>query len=359
MELIYTGKKRRKDIIDKANSISKQIKNINGSAFLFGDNFIGLSSLLNSGFKDKIDLVYIDPPFNTNQVFLVNDDRVNTISRSKLGYVAYEDIYELETYLEFIRERIILIYELLSEEGSLYFHIDCKIGHYIKLLLDEVFGKSNFINDISRIKSNPKNFSRRAFGNEKDMDLFYAKNHRKNIFNDVRIAMTEEELCKKFTKKDDHGYYNTVPLHAPGESDGPTGQPWRGMKPPAGRHWRTIPAEFDVLDDQGKIEWSKTGNPRIKKYAQDHKGKKIQDIWKYKDPQNPMYPTQKNLSMLDMIVKMSSNPNSIVMDCFAGSGTTLAAAQMNHRRFIGMDKSEVALKAVQERHLSNVEFIKF
>ena len=190
------------------------------------------------------------------------------------------------------------------------------------------------------------------------MVLFYAKNHCKNIFNDVRIPMTEEELCKKFTKKDAHGYYNTVPLHAPGESNGPTGQPWRGMEPPAGRHWRTIPAEFDVLDAQGKIEWSKTGNPRIKKYAQDHKGKKIQDIWKYKDPQNPMYPTQKNLSMLDMIVKMSSNPNSIVMDCFAGSGTTLAAAQMNHRRFIGMDKSEVAFKAVQERHLSNLEFIK-
>ena len=355
MELVYKNKKSFDSIIQQ----SKQYKfneNIVLPLLIYGDNFKGLSSLLNSGFKGKIDLIYIDPPFNTKQKFFISDNRKNTISSEKNGYFAYADNYSIEDYLEFIRERIVLLHELLSNQGSLYFHIDTKIGHYCKLVLDEIFGKENFKNDITRIKSNPKNFSRTSYGNEKDMILFYAKNAKKNIWNNVTESLTDEELLRRYTKQDDKGYYTTIPLHAPGETkNGVTGKAWRGMLPPAGRHWRTNPEEFDKLDSQGMIEWSENGNPRIKKYAKEHKGKKIQDVWIYKDPQYPNYPTQKNEEMIKQIILQSSNIDSIILDCFAGGGTTLISAEKTGRKWIGIDNSIEAIKVI-EKNIPNLFF---
>lgn len=316
-----------------------------------GDNFDALSILLNSGYHERIDLIYIDPPYNTQQVFTVSDDRTNTISRTGSGTVAYADDLAMPDYLEFMRKRLVLMRELLSPCGSVYVHIDGKVGHYLKIIMDEVFGAGNFKNDIARVKSNPKNFARRAFGNEKDMVLFYAKNAKKNIFNNITTPLTDEDKIEMFQKVDKEGRrYNTVPVHAPGETqNGETGRLWRGMLPPKGRHWRSPPSELDKLDELGLLEWSKNGVPRIKKFADEHKGKKIQDIWRYKDPAYPVYPTEKNSDMLEMIIAQSSNQNSIVLDCFAGSGTTLWAAQNLHRRWIGIDASPVAVQIIQER----------
>ena len=132
------------------------------------------------------------------------------------------------------------------------------------------------------------------------------------------------------------------------------------MNPPEGRHWRTAPEELDKLDSLGLIEWSSKGNPRLKKYADEHQGKKVQDVWTFKDPQYPIYPTQKNLDMLELIVKQSSNERGFVLDCFAGSGTTLLAALKNNRRFIGIDNSPVSMRVMQQR-LENydIDFIDF
>ena len=253
-------------------------------------------------------------------------------------------------YIEFMRERLVLLRELLSESGSIYLHIDTKMGHYIKVIMDEIFGIDNFKNDITRIKSNPKNFMRKAYGNQKDVVYFYAKKKDKNIFNNVTIQLDENEKVKMFKKIDESGRrYNTVPVHAPGETNGKTGSEWRGMLPPSGRHWRTDPNELDKLDEQGLIEWSKNGVPRIKKFADEHKGKKIQDIWNYIDPAYPLYPTEKNLKMLEMIIEQSSHKDSIVLDCFAGSGSTLLAAQNLGRKWIGIDQSDVSLKVITKR----------
>jgi len=232
-----------------------------------------------------------------------------------------------------------------------------KMGHYFKVMLDEIFGDMCFKNDITRIKSNPKNFGRRAFGNQKDVIFFYSKT-KANIWNDIRVPYSEKESIQRFSKIDETGRrYTTVPLHAPGETspNSPTGKPWRGMNPPQGRHWRTDPAEFDRLDSIGQIEWSRTGNPRIKKYADEHQGKKIQDVWEYKDPQYPIYPTEKNFEMLELIVKQSSEEGSFVMDCFAGSGSTLLAAHKNNRRFIGIDDSSFSVKTIKNR-MENTDF---
>ena len=351
MELIYNNKVSYTDILQKANKFNAFENISNSSCLIFGDNFNALSSLLKTH-RGKIDLIYIDPPFNTNQVFMVNDNRKNAVSYSKNSEIAFSDKLSRDEFLEFMRERFILLKELLSEKGSIYVHIDTKVGHYIKILLDEIFGENNFKNDITRIKSNPKNFSRSAYGNEKDTIYFYAKNYTKNIWNEVRIPIDKTDIEKKFPKIDKNGRrYTTIPLHAPGESLGMTGQQWKGINPPEGRHWRTNPIELDRLDSLGLIEWSSTGNPRIKKYADEHNGKKMQDVWIFKDPQRPIYPTEKNIDMLKFIIKQSSNPDSCVLDCFCGSGSTLLAAEELGRKWIGIDSSKIAINTVKSRKL--------
>lgn len=360
MEIYYRNKESISEILRESKSFELDCNIPKDSSLLIkGDNFKGLSFLLQNGYEGKIDLIYIDPPFNTNQDFCMTEDKCQSVSMPKDGKLAYRDKYSLDDYLDFIRKRIVIMHRLLSDEGSLYFHIDTKMGHYCKLIIDEIFGIGNFINDITRIKSNPKNFYRNAYGNEKDVILFYAKIKGKNIWNDITKPLTKEEIKKRYTQQDEKGYYTTIPVHAPGEtSNGPTGECWRGMYPPKGRHWRTNPKELDKLDEQGLIEWSSSGNPRIKKYAAEHKGKKIQDIWEFKDPQYPMYPTQKNEEMLKLIIEQSSDRDSIVLDCFAGGGTTLVAAENLQRKWVGIDNSEEAIKTTKLR-LKDSKFVEY
>ena len=356
MELKFDNKLTEKQILLNANKIKTHFEMEDNTSILFkGDNFEALSILLKK-FKNKINLIYIDPPFNTEQEFFVSaDGRANSISHSKNDIIAYSDKMSIEEYLEFIRERLVLLRELLSDNGSIYLHIDYKIGHYIKIIMDEVFGKNNFKNDIARIKSNPKNFYRKAYGNEKDLILFYTKNYKNNIWNDIKVPLDENDIAKRFSKIDENGRrYTTIPLHAPGETkNGPTSKPWRNIPVPKGRHWRTNPEEFDKMDAEGLIEWSSTGNPRIKKYADEHNGKKIQDIWSFKDPQNPKYPTEKNSKMLEQIILQSSNKDDYVLDCFAGSGTTLKVANKLDRKWIGVDISDVAIDVIKSDKLGN------
>jgi len=348
MILTYKNKKTDKEILAEIKDC--KLKSVKGnpaskSKLIKGENLEVLKYLLNvEGLKSKIDLVYIDPPFSTNNTFRMSKDKANTISRSNEDNVAYDDSLVGPEYLEFIRERLILLRELLSDRGSIYFHIDYKIGHYVKVLMDEIFGEKNFLNDLTRIKCNPKNFERKSFGNIKDMVLFYSKtgNH---IWNDPKAQLTEKDIERLFKKADKDGRkYTTIPLHAPGETaNGATGQPWKGMLPPKGRHWRSSPEVLEELDRQGLVEWSKNGIPRKKIYADERDGKKIQDILEFKDLQYPSYPTEKNYELLKLIVSASSNPDSIVLDCFCGSGTTLKAAQELGRIWVGIDKSEAAI----------------
>lgn len=315
------------------------------------ENLDGLKLLLDEkNLKGKIDLVYIDPPFATGNTFTITSGRASTISNSKNGHIAYTDKLIGNNFLDFIKKRLILLKELMSEQGSIYLHIDYKIGHYVKVVMDEVFGIENFRNDITRIKCNPKNFKRIGYGNVKDLILFYSKSNRP-IWNEPREKYTEKDLERLFSKKDEQGRrYATVPIHAPGETlNGKSNQPFRGVLPPIGRHWRTDIETLEQWDKDGLIEWSSTGNPRKIIFADEQEGKRVQDIWEYKDPQYPKYPTEKNASLLEAIIRTSSNENSIVLDCFCGSGTTLKAAQINNRRWIGIDQSEHAIQATKEK----------
>lgn len=361
MFLDYKNKKSEEEIIKKIKSCNlKHIKGNpqNRSKLIKGENLGILKYLIDKmNLKGKIDLVYIDPPFSTNNVFRISEDKANSISHGKEDNVAYDDSLVGPEFLEFIRERLILLKELLSERGSIYFHIDYKIGHYIKILMDEIFNKKNFLNDLTRIKCNPKNFDRKSYGNVKDMVLFYSKTG-KQIWNNPKMLQSKEEIKRLFKKVNKDGRkYTTIPLHAPGETkNGLTGNPWRSMMPPKGRHWRSSPEILEKLDKQGLIEWSKKGIPRKKIYADEKDGKKVQDILGFKDLQKPIYPTEKNLDLLKLIVNASSNPESIVLDCFCGSGTTLKAAQELGRNWIGIDKSDEAIKVTLKKLGNDIDF---
>jgi adenine-specific DNA-methyltransferase len=319
---------------------------------IHADNYDGLVYLAKKKrMSGKAKLVYIDPPYGTNQTFTISNKRFATVSRVNGGKLAYDDTLTGEDYLNFLGKRLVLIHDLMSEDGSIYLHIDTKMGHYVKCLMDKIFGQKNFINDITRIKCNPKNFSRKGYGNIKDTILFYSKGPN-FIWNEPRQPI-DISADPRFKSIDKNGRrYTTTPLHAPGETmNGATGQKWRGMSPPPGRHWRCPPDVLEELDRNHMIEWSSTGNPRKIIYADEiaKNGVKVQDIWTFKDPQNATYPTEKNLDMLRMIVKASSNEGDWVLDAFAGAGTTLVAAHELKRRFIGIDSSIEAINLAQKR----------
>lgn len=350
MQLNYPNKKTEQEIFDKIPNITlEQINNSDSPNLLIqANNLVALKQLITQhNLAGKIDLIYIDPPFATNNTFTITDGRASTISNSKNGNVAYSDTLKGFEFIEFIRERLVLLKMLLSDKGSIYLHIDYKIGHYVKIVMDEIFGIENFRNDITRVKCNPKNFARKGYGNIKDLILFYSKSDNL-IWNEPKTPYTEEDKIKLFPKTEKDGRrYTTIPLHAPGETqNGKTSQAFKGILPPKGRHWRSDVSVLEQWDNDGLIEWSNNGNPRKKIYFDEQEGKRMQDIWEFKDPQYPVYPTEKNADLLDIIVKTSSNEDSIILDCFAGSGTTLKSAQTNGRQWIGIDQSDEAIKAI-------------
>ncbi|WP_461247922.1 site-specific DNA-methyltransferase, partial [Treponema sp. R6D11] len=354
MELCYQGKKPVKEILNNT-SVCNLYGEISAENLLIKGDNISVLQKLREKYTNKIDLIYIDPPFSTNTTFTIGQERVSTISVSNNDDVAYIDNLKGFDYIEFIRERLVIARELLSDVGSIYLHIDYKIGHYIKIIMDEIFGIDNFRNDITRIKCNPKNFQRNAYGNIKDMILFYSKT-KNVIWNDPKIPFNNNDKNRLFKKTDKNGRaYTTIPLHAPGETkNGVTATEFKGIKPPKGRHWRCDPKELEELDKAGLIEWSSNGNPRKIIYADEKDGKKMQDIWEFKDYQYPNYPTEKNKDLLKSIISASSNEESIVLDFFCGSGTTLIAAQELNRKWIGIDQSEQAIKITKKR-LNNIE----
>jgi adenine-specific DNA-methyltransferase len=350
--LTYDGKLPDSDVLRTTPAnVELLFSNITGNPLyrnmlLFSENLNALSYLLyNRKLKGKIRLVYIDPPFATNQIF-----------QSRLQKDAYIDVLTGSHYIEFLRQRLILIRELLSNDGSIYLHLDENIVFEIKLIMDEVFGKSNYRNFITRKKCNTKNYTRKVFGNISDYILFYSKSSE-YVWNRPVNGWSKEDGNKEYQyiEEGTGRRYKKVPIHAPGVRNGETGKPWRGMLPPPGKHWQYIPAKLEEMDKKGEMFWSSNGNPRRKIYLDQNGGIPIQDIWlDYKDAHNQNieitgYPTEKNYDMLQMIVNASSNPGDIVLDCFSGSGTTLAAADFLDRNWIGIDSSIEGINTTLKR----------
>ena len=324
-------------------------KNQNSKIKVIHDDNLNALKKLKKEYLGSIDLIYIDPPFGTGSSFHIDDENVKTISKSKKDAIAYTDYLKGEEFVSYISERLSESYDLMSDCATIYVHIGNLYAPYIEIELNRIFGMNNRISKVARIKCNPKNSVMKSYGNIHDTVLIYAKNKGKHIWNEVKIPYTQKDIETLYKKKDNNGYYTTIPLHAPGESNrGETSKPWKGLNPPKGRHWRTSPSIMEEWDERGLIEWSSTGNPRKKMYAHEKIGKKIQDVWEFKDS-TTYYPTEKNSDMLSMIIGMSSNIDSVVLDFFAGSGTTGFEAFKQGRKSILIDKSGEAIRVIKGR----------
>jgi adenine-specific DNA-methyltransferase len=357
VHLTYEGKRPTRDILLTPPAHSRQLwpehcREPARNRLYFGDNLPILAALTREPeVCGKVRLVYIDPPYATNSVF-----------QSRNQTDAYMDLLEGALYLEFLRERLILLRELLADDGSIYVHLDDNMAFLAKAVMDEVFGRSNFRNWITRKKCNPKNYTRKAYGNVADFILFYTKSEN-YVWHRPVDPWTEERAAKEYQYVETvtGRRYKKVPVHAPGVRNGETGQPWRGMKPPPGKHWQYPPRTLDEMDARGEIYWSPTGNPRRKIYLDQSEGVPVQDLWlDFRDAHNQNievsgYPTEKNPNLLKRLIEASSNPGDLVLDCFSGSGTTLNVASHLGRRWIGVDNSRAAISATLRRFGKGLE----
>ncbi len=354
VSLSYVGKKPEESILSRTGLNFENILPVNGNGenmLFYGDNSDVLLFLIHNGYQGKVSLIYIDPPFATASNFI----------NRKLEH-AYSDSLCGGEYVEFLRERLVLMRELLSDNGSIYLHLDNKMAFTMKLIMDEVFGEDNCRAFITRKKCSTKNYTKNTFGNVSDYIMFYSKGSN-YIWNRPYDPWEMDRMIEEYPYIDEATgrRYKKVPVHAPGVRNGETGKEWRGKMPPAGKHWQYTPNKLDELDAAGEIYWSPTGNPRRKVFCDPSKGIPIQDIWlNYRDSINQAqkttgYPTEKNYEMLKMIVGASSNLGDIVLDCFAGSGTTLGAAFELGRKWIGADNSIESIKAILKRFTSGLD----
>lgn len=352
LQLTYPGKRAAADILARRPAAMERAwrgPSSNGQLY-FADNADVLATLLDDvTVRGKVRLIYIDPPFATQTAF-----------HSRKLHHAYEDLLNGVDYVEFLRERLILLHRLLANDGSLYLHLDAKMAFVMKVILDEIFGPAGFRACITRKKCNPKNYTRKQYGNIADYVLFYTKSDSW-VWNRPVEEWTPERT-KEYHYIDASGRrFMKVPVHAPGIRHGETGERWRGKLPPPGKHWQYPPRVLDEMDARGEIFWSANGNPRRKIYLDTSPGVGVQDIWlEFRDAHNQNicitgYPTEKNQMLLKRIIEASSNPGDLVLDCFAGSGTTLAVADQLGRRWIGADNSTEALRTILKRFAVGTE----
>jgi adenine-specific DNA-methyltransferase len=357
VHLAYEGKRTKQEILATPPALCQRLwpveeRQSSINRLYCGDNLAVLATLANDRLvRGHVRLVYIDPPYATKSVF-----------QSRNQTDAYVDLLEGAHYLEFLRARLILLHELLANDGSIYIHLDDNMAFLVKAVMDEVFGRANFRNWITRKKCNPKNYTRKAYGNVADYILFYSKT-ADYVWHRPVDPWTEERAMKEYqyVESGTGRRYKKVPVHAPGVRNGETGQTWRGAKPPPGKHWQYPPRTLDEMDARGEIYWSPTGNPRRKIYLDKSEGIPVQDIWlDYRDAHNQNihvsgYPTEKNPHLLSRIISASSNEGDLVLDCFSGSGTTLSVAAHQGRQWIGIDNSAEAIRATLRRFGKGLE----
>jgi len=202
VQLTYAGKLSRRRILSEITPAFFEVAREWGRTPAGGwrnrliecDNLAALATLARDReVAHRVTLAYLDPPFSTAQQYRSGPRRTATVSASQRDRVAYDDRLSSAAYLEFLRRRLVLLREVLADDGSLYVHIGSQMAHYVRALLDEVFGAENFLNEITRVKCNPKNFHRRAYGNMKDTLLFYSKTGQ-HVWNESREPMTEADV---------------------------------------------------------------------------------------------------------------------------------------------------------------------
>lgn len=339
-----------------------QLKEVHGeevdgwrNKIFWGDNLQVMGHLLKE-FRGKVDLIYIDPPFDSKADYKRLIELKSGKASSDMGAFEekqYTDIWNNDEYLQFMYERLVMLRELLNDQGLLFLHCDWHKSHYLRCILEEVFGSENFVNEVIWQKCNSKNFTSSSLSNVHDNIFLYSKK-REYVFNEIFEELREEYVEGAYRYQDSEGRkYRLLPLHAPGERNGSTGEPWQGVRPPAGAHWRFVPSTLDDMLQKGLIEKSENGVLAYKKYLEDSLGARIGTIWldakQLPSTEKTGYPTQKPESIIEKIIQIGSQRGGLVFDCFMGSGTTQAVAMRHGRRFIGADINLGAIQTTAKR----------
>ncbi len=362
-ELVYGGKMRKEDILaneDGVFPVPLQVeKTFNGqreswkdgwkNIIAFGDNLQFLKTiyenkdpLIKDKVKGKVKLIYIDPPFATADEF-----------QNKQGAKAYNDKKKGAEFVEFLRKRLVVAREILADDGSIYIHLDQKMGHYIKVLMDEIFGKNNFISEIIWKRTGAR--AQSNFINPvHDLIYFYSKDINRVKWISYRIPYSQEYIDKYYrhTDKDGRKFQDTS-LIAPGKG---YQFEWKEVT----KGWRHNKEKFEKLENEDRIYYTKAGVARYKRYLDEMEGIPPQDIWSDISNVNSQsgerldYPTQKPEELIERIIKASSNEGDIVLDFFGGSGTTVTAAEKLNRKWISCDIGKLSFYTIQKRIL-NIE----
>jgi DNA modification methylase len=375
---------------------------VTDNALYYGDNL----DVLRRHVKDEsVDLVYLDPPFNSNanynvlfaekdghqaaaqiqafedtwrwdeaaaRVFAETVEQGGRVADVLLAFERFLGANDMLAYLAMMAPRLIELRRVLKPTGSLYLHCDPTASHYLKLLLDAVFGPEQFLNEIVWKRTHAHGSSKR-FGPVHDVILLYARSDA-YAWSNPRMAHDPEYLEKHFTSIDGATgrAFEPITLTGSGVRHGDSGKPWRGIDPTkVGRHWAipgktmallklegaTVQDKLDALDKVGRIFWPEKegGTPRLKWFIDELEGQPIQDVWTDIPPisanaaERLGYPTQKPVALLERIVEATTKPGDVVLDPFCGCGTTIEAAQKLDRKWIGIDVTHLAISLIKVR----------
>lgn len=360
------------------------------NTLFFGDNLHVLRDYVRD---ESVDLIYLDPPFNSNANYNIlfkspqgqdNDAQIeafeDTWHWNDKAEAAFDEVMrsgnhaafellramraflgenDMMAYLAMMAARLLELHRVLKPTGSLYLHCDPTASHYLKLLLDGVFGAKNYVNEISWKRSSRRSSIKRIFRRAHDIIFLYAKSE--NYHFKVLFQEHDEKLIAKYNQRDDRGQFQLVPLMASGKRGGETGRPWRGFDPntrgQSGMHWITVHSKLDAYAEQGLVVFpaKDDGTPRLKYYLDQNDGVPVSDFWDDIDLINSMgseslgYPTQKPLALLERIIAASSNEGDVVLDPFCGCGTAVHAAQKLGRKWLGIDVTHLAIGLIEKR----------
>jgi DNA modification methylase len=353
----------------------------------YGDN---LDVLRQHVASQSVDLVYLDPPFNSNRSYNVIFAQHDVVwSPDQAQIQAFDDTWRWtpateEQYMEAlsggvpsrvadalaamrtllgendamaymvnIAPRLIELHRVLKPTGSLYLHCDPTMSHYLKIMLDAIFGAENFRNEICWERSGAKNDSLR-YGRSHDIILFYTVGKR-FTWNTQYRPFRDASILKNYTHVDPvtGRRYRRSDLTA-AKPGGDVDFEWHGVRPYKGRHWAYSQEKLEQMLAEGKIEFRNTGMPVYRRYLDEQPGVSLQDIWTdlrltSADKERLGYPTQKPVSLLSRVLEASSNEGDTVLDPFCGCGTTIDAAVRLHRRWIGIDITYLAVDLIEKR----------
>ncbi|MEX1253940.1 MAG: DNA methyltransferase [Dehalococcoidia bacterium] len=354
----------------------------------YGDNL----DVLRKHIPDEsIDLIYLDPPFNSNRSYnVLFKESTGTGSEAQLeafedtwrwgptAQAAYEEVVtgpnqdvarmlramveglthnEVTAYLSMMAIRLVELHRVLKPTGSMYLHCDPTAGPYLRVLMDSVFRPRNFRSEIVWKRTSAHSSAQR-YGPVHDTLLFYSRSDN-YLWNQQFQPYDEYYRSQFYTHVDPDGRrWRRSDLTGAGIRHGETGKPWRGLDVTAkGRHWAYPPAVLDTMDAEGKVHWPEKagGMPMFKRYEEDQPGVPLQDMWTDIRPIHNLgqerlgYQTQKPLVLLERIINASSNPGDVILDPFCGCGTAVHAAQKLGRQWIGIDVTNLAIALIRRR----------